>query len=929
MLAGLPNLAQKHAGFFDTNDIRRRFQLSGVMADADLIQSLLDPANTTPFAPNCIFDPKFYARAHGVTTNPIRHYLEQGAQAGLAPNALFDPAFFLRNAGALADDHPSLVSFALSRLGTDLVAFHPFIDMDFIQAAHPDRDMADLQARLFRGALQIDQPHPLFDVAHIRTIAGREDLDLPAAVNFYWSCGRDIATHPLFDIAHYQSQLSADAGVRHSVYHYLTRANPPSPHPLLGAEFYRNQVRATLGDAPARAMEHFLTKGQPLGLDPSPFFVTRFYQAQSGCGDDALRHYVEGGHTRFAPHPLINQAAARLVLRATDEPRPLAQVLAQSPAKLPQDVLPDFDADFYGAVVDKPSAAPAQLRDQYLRTGFTNGGRPNGLLSIPYIQAQCCAAGLDSSPPVRTYYLNGWHRRPRLLLALETLDDNDANRGWLALCRSQMHSATPEIIVVAPQDGPLSGAFSEVAHLWPLAQPSADAVPMAQLAQSGERLRDILRANPPVAALVEANNSLTLAQVLADPRTPMIAHGDRGLGRLPPQDLTRLTQMADHVLCGSTQVTSLLDPLLADRPGKVTAGFQVQAPTRKRDACAPSQRAKTRALLGLPDDQIIIVASGALDIDNGVDLFGALAAHCLRQNTFEGITFLWHGTGAQYVHTPFFYAQHFVRTVAPANRLRIIADPDLATVLEAADIYLKFGRDGAAHGGIHEAAEAGLPILVTQNHAQAADLPGVTQLAPFDMDGARDALAALITAPQARAEQGALARSGLDQLGTRPSFDMLLKEALATVAPALRLQPIIATTAPRHMLLAVNGDLYRDAFVPLGQAGHYDGLATTQIDSLAQVVDSVPQDLRTPLLTMGCDRITVFPGCQGMTLRTPEPFDHATWLVEGQLAELSELYQLGLAFDQILVRKPALVSEMSNLNPRIAAVMTVLDKHPS
>ena len=109
----------------------------------------------------------------------------------------------------------------------------------------------------------------------------------------------------------------------------------------------------------------------------------------------------------------------------------------------------------------------------------------------------------------------------------------------------------------------------------------------------------------------------------------------------------------------------------------------------------------------------------------------------------------------------------------------------------------------------------------------------------------------------------------------------------------------------------------------------HDGLATTQIDSLAQVVDSVPQDLRTPLLTMGCDRITVFPGCQGMTLRTPEPFDHATWLVEGQLAELSELYQLGLAFDQILVRKPALVSEMSNLNPRIAAVMTVLDKHPS
>lgn len=87
-------------------------------------------------------------------------------------------------------------------------------------------------------------------------------------------------------------------------------------HDLFDADHYRRQIGCDLDDA--AALRHFLTSGEALGLDPSPYFSTTAYKARypdwstqgaATAAEDFLRRIAQG-EPRW-PHPLIDPAHYR------------------------------------------------------------------------------------------------------------------------------------------------------------------------------------------------------------------------------------------------------------------------------------------------------------------------------------------------------------------------------------------------------------------------------------------------------------------------------------------------------------------------------------------------------------------------------------------------------------------------------------------
>ncbi len=925
-------LSQAQSDFFDLSYVRKMNPELADTQDAALIDLLLSEDTANPPAPNCIFDVRHYNKVRaefgqGGALNPIRHFLTERNTVEISVNPLFDAAFYRRNTRGVDPSGLGAIVHALAHFDSGLASFCPFVDVGYICAQTGRNDAGGVARDLLRGALQVDRPHPLVDLEYIRSQA-TSDLDsMKDAIWQCWAGDLDLATHPLIDVAYYKAQGGTSVGIAHSAYHYLVSRTPRSPHALFDPVFYRGQVIAKMGYVPPRLLEHFVTHGQAAGLAPSPFFDTTFYQSQAGSENDALQHYILGGHRHHAPHPMISADDAQLYAIAVGRSdKPVAQALAECGSDVSLSMTPEFDAQYYLSHLDMTDMDPIALRDHYFRFGYPAGVRPNDLYSMSYIAARCGPSESLTQAPLGDYFTQGLNHSRRILLALRTMEDTSANQSWLRLCESQRNNPDIEMIVTSVTPGPLSDAFLDVAHVWYLDQKNQDDVAPNNQNNATETLAKILSANPAEVALVDCADGRTLLQELTLLGAPIMAVVPAELDHLSSEDRSILTQLSSQILCHSN--TLEVDLQSEGRAGgpQIVTGFH----TKIADSpISIKQRQRVRLLLGLEEDDILVVSSGGPTIEHGSDLFGALAAQCSEDVSFsQKAVFLWHGAGAFYGNHPKFYARHFAQTSMGKDGFHMRDDIDLASVLAAADIYVKLGREGCDLDHVVQAQSRGLPTVVMKE-AGAADTFSTTKISfsfdAFDLAAARTILHDLVDAPQTGMGQGATARTEEHSPFSLGAFVARVNDAIMQLVPGLALQNAPETMQGKLLLALPDADLFEAvSSVPHFERAIRDVEAVwvdhTQMDGLAW-----PAKIKSLVEASGCGEIAVVRSAAQLSPQEIAGFHHSIWLTQGTSAEVSELYLSGLEFDEILTRHADQITEMRALNPRIADMMGVLD----
>ncbi len=911
-------LSEVYDWFFNLDFVRSQYPMLKEKSDTAIIRDILDPDNTSPYDPNLLFDGSFYKRNLGSGTslrNPVLHFLTEGANQGLSSNLCFDPLYYLTQVPGPPMSVMAALKDALSRLdgkGT-LPAFHPFINEEYIRLQHNPGEPSDFYLRLFRGNYFISKSAPLVDIAYFGHSVQKEFDSFAEAFGHYWQAEEDLSTHVLFELDYYRSQLPDEERVRRAVYHYLVSDHPLSPQPLFDPGFYLASTRKLLGESPRRPFEHFLTKGQAAGLTPSPLFDVDFYRRQTHCGPDALQHYLEGGHRSTEAHPMVRFAEARLLSNAALDPnRSTLSRLAESSPELPLSVTPEFDPSYWKPKSGKALPADAseiELRDHYLKQGYPAGLCPNWLLSASYIAKQAELEDKKNVNSIQHYFSQGWHRRVGVMIALHSFQDTPGNRTWLEILRGQVDVTDLEVIVVAQSPGPLSKEFRDCAHVWQVPKPTENKSHSEQLEISITRLNETLQANPPAVVFVEGESDWLLAMNLKVFDAPKVLFGGPKLLQAEHEDVEQINTAANLVWSLAGPVSDHLKRLFDTSNIQVREGYYPGA----------NARAITRSRLGVGSDAILVVGSGPLDIANGVDLFGAIAArYYTASGTKPDLCFAWQGSGPTHPNTPAFYARYAVDIAAGPGKLHILTDIDTRSVLAAADIFLQTRRHHSDFDASDDARAMGVPVLRMSD-----TLDSDTQtFAPYDLDDAVSALAFLVEnlKPPSIFRTGALADTSNNS--DLSKFVRSFNECTQSLGVDVKFVEPASTTQCQNLLVLTSEKrlIKIREFEPTKR---YFGLPDSVRISQAQLEHMDLPDGFKNLLVQESESDLVFCAVETADLSgLADRFNRLIGLLEAGDLDLDVAGKMSAVCDRIAVDSPELSTAMEAINPRKAAALT-------
>ena len=915
----LLELAETNDWFFDLDFVRSEYPEAQELSDKAIIRKILDPENSSVFDPNLLFDGHFYRRITSAEVsfkNPVAHFLSKGIDQGYSPNHCFDTLYYLKNLPSSPLSLRAAFKDAVARLktGSILPAFHPFISEEYLRLQNELGKSSDFYRQLFRGNFFSPNPHPLFDINYFGQLVQKQFESFADAFNHYWQSEEDLSTHALFESEFYRSQLPGADRIRRAVYHYLVSDEPHSPQPLFDSAFYISTARTTLGETPKRPFEHFLTKGQLAGLAPSPFFDADYYRQQTHCGPNALQHYLEGGHRSAEAHPMVSFTEARMLSYAAHDPeRSTLSRLIEWPDELPLNITPEFDPTYWKRKLRKVLPAEnskIQLRNHYLRFGYPSGLRPNWLISERYIALQARIKNEKDENLIQHYFRNGWHRRPRVIIALQSFEDTPSNRTWLEILSGQTPATAIEIIVVTQSPGPLSTEFCQYAHVWQVAKPAENDPAGTQLKLSIARLHETLRANPPDIIFAEWESGSSLAGMFNQFDAPKVLFGGSTLELATEEDAEQISAAANLVWSLSGAVSNHLARLFDASSIHILGGYRP----------GPHSRSQTRHRLGIGSNAMLVVGSGPLDIASGVDLFGAIAAKYFTTPTPEpDVYFAWQGSGPIHPNTPAFYARYTVDIAAGPGKLHILTDVDRQNVLAAADIYLDVGRHRVESDACDDIRTMDLPII------QMSDTPDDDSLtfSPYDLEGAVTTLAQLIGNLKQQHLFSQQTPADTTHQSELTEFVNSFNECTRTLD--VNLAFIEAASTPKHQnLLVLLNNSRLNRIRETEPMKRYISLphSVRLSQSHLQHVD-IPEGSKNLLdAENSCDLVFCTPEHAIRNAESIGNFDRVLWLLESGDAALEEISRLGHICNQIAVDNPELISSMETLNPGVAALMT-------
>lgn len=124
-------------------------------------------------------------------------------------------------------------------------------------------------------------------------------------------------------------------------------------------------------------------------------------------------------------------------------------------------------------------------------------------------------------------------------------------------------------------------------------------------------------------------------------------------------------------------------------------------------------RFQIRQELGLPEDAIIVLGCGTLDLRKGIDHFCGVARTLLQDNNLSTpVHFVWLGEGDRWAHTPYHYAMLDVEKSGIFGKVHFIGErEDVQPWFVGADTFLLTSRVDPFPCVIHEAMAARLPVI--------------------------------------------------------------------------------------------------------------------------------------------------------------------------------------------------------------------------
>ena len=924
-----------HRSFFDLDFIRAQKGKGTRAKDATLLAEMLDAQNEQPLAPNPLFDAKRAAKR--LPGNPLRTYLDRPELHGIWPNPMFCPAYFARCHPAASGDLRSPVTRALELLQHGPLQCHPMVDPARLRAGLGADTEHAMWWQLMLDEADAVSPHLLVDLDYVARTQSGPIASVRSFFEAYHEAEDDFSTHPLFDVAHYREAVGAQEPGFRAVFHYLAMRAPVSPHPAIDADYYRERVWKRLGTGVIRLLEHYLTTGAALGLDPSPYFRTAFYTALCGAVDTPLRHYAEGGwrilptHGIFDGHAFLSDGEAD----AGPETSALYQ-LGRADVEIAPAQASFFDAELYAARHVPEAGDFDTALQHYMRYGIHANFAPNGLISEAYIRRHLMdglAADAEADGPFTVYLDKKMRHRPRILVGFDILDETLEVRSWLGVLSLLADEAAVEVIVVALRHGPLTEAFEQVAHVWTVLSEHAPEDRARLTAEGFAKLAWLLSDNPPGCAIAQTAEDSALFKVMRVHYPRCVAMLTGVVDRYDPEI---------RALLEGSDVTKIAALPVASLEGDVQHGMLCHPDLALAPQPRPALKDSLLRAMGLPMDTQIVLGAGPLVFDSGIDFFSNVAVRVLdHEDWADRVVFLWVGDGPHWSGTPSFYARHRVRVAGHLGRFSLRNDATLARYLSVADVYLNFSDRDDAAAAVMEACGAGVAVLSTGLPALSEMFDaagGMKQAGAYDLSSVVDALAGLLRDDRARAKQARKAKTVLQnsftaadmlaRLSAVPGLDIFKQQDASE--GARKSEEIGADrTADLHVLdvqhwtegfgAALGPD---DAVVLISSDPHMakqgrSGRNFATADDPYACGDLVRALGRSRLWS----RLVVHDLADLITPVLLTPWPIRVWRLEEGITDLETVSALGDLFDQIDPEDPGVAQALVGINPAVANLL--------
>jgi hypothetical protein len=526
----------------------------------------------------------------------------------------------------------------------------------------------------------------------------------------------------------------------------------PYLHAFFDAAYYLRQLG---GEHPADAWAHFVAQGDGQGLDPSPYFSTRFYKAvhphwQADGAPTALHDFLacEQACDWRQPHPLIDpwHYLARYpdLVAANAQPSLHFALHGDAEGRSPSS---GFDADFYGRcyLALGQKMAFRHFAEARLAEASAAGAVPRHL-PVPV------ARGFDESTQAARAATSAL-ARPVLLCA------HDAQAAGVPILLRDIaqalrgHGFTPCFVLL--NGGPLRDDFSALGPVFLLAE--------------GWHLPGLLAGMPPQAAMLvntAAAVDVALAAARQRRRTLLLVHEMRGYlqqqGLLAP--LQAAQRLGVQLVASFPRMVDELAPELGALP-RLQPGIVL--PRLRYGAFA----AVHRRLRGRP----VFIGAGHADLRKGFDLFLAACRAIHRQQA--DAAFVWLGQLDPWAQALASQAQ---QDGLPLELPGFVAD-SLAWYREAAVYLLTSREDAGPATAIHAAAVGtGFVGLAHRIGLRGVADPALGRFVPADdLDGLVDEALRL-----ARQDGPAQRRGRRRWVRQNVSFDAYVAALIGLLTPA-------------------------------------------------------------------------------------------------------------------------------------------------
>jgi glycosyltransferase involved in cell wall biosynthesis len=230
----------------------------------------------------------------------------------------------------------------------------------------------------------------------------------------------------------------------------------------------------------------------------------------------------------------------------------------------------------------------------------------------------------------------------------------------------------------------------------------------------------------------------------------------------PADDFRQVVSHSDRVIypCEAVRQVALTWADLPTDHGIVRPQGLLRESFLTADA-APA-RAALRRRLGLPEDAIIALGCGPMELRKGPELFQLVALETLRRCSQDRLHFVWVGGGTDTCFDPVFWCQRDAKRCGMEDRMHFIGDVDDTTeAFLGSDLYMLTSREDPFPCVVHEAMACGLPVVSFESSGGAsimlADGGGV--VVPFgDIEGMADIVLWWVIGDEDRIEAGAAGR---------------------------------------------------------------------------------------------------------------------------------------------------------------------------